>query len=152
MKNLLKTALLIVMLTCSPVSLWASTIQETLNERNYFQFVIPKYHTTRQSGQTVDVYVKYAYKRGLPTGEYPDYRLLRTRILKYMEPSEEYPAEMFWEIIATNMGKELMNDFPLAGVSIQLYVLDNPNPDSYEPGDHGPTFTIGEITPLDIHH
>ncbi|KTD60915.1 hypothetical protein [Legionella shakespearei] len=151
MNNLLKTLILFVLISYWPVSSWA-TSHEELNERNYFQFVIPEYHTTRQSGQTLDVYVRYAYKPGLPTSEYPDYRLLRTRILKYMEPSEELPAEVFWEIIATSMGRELMHDFPLTGVSVQLYVHDNQNPDSFEPGDHGPTFTAGDITPLDIHH
>jgi hypothetical protein len=68
-----------------------------------------------------------------------------------MEPSDEFPAEVFWEILATNMAKELMKDFPLDGVSIQLTVLDNQNPDSYEPGDHGPIVTIGKIAPLDVH-
>jgi len=89
--------------------------------------------------------------KDLPISDYPDYRILRTKILKYMEPSVEFPADAFWEVLATKMGKELMSDFPLDGVSIQLYVLDNQNPDSHEPGDHGPTFTIGEINPLDVH-
>lgn len=68
-----------------------------------------------------------------------------------MEPTTEFPAEVFWEILATNMGKELMKDFPLDGVSVQLEVLDNQDPNSFEPSDHGPTFTIGDIPALDIH-
>lgn len=68
-----------------------------------------------------------------------------------MEPSNEFPADVFWEVLATKMGKELINDFPVSGVSIQLNVLDNQNPDSNEPGDHGPIFTIGDIAPLDVH-
>lgn len=151
MKNLFKTIVLIVVISYWPVSLWATPNHEDMGEKNYFQFVIPKYHTTRQSGQTVNIYVRYAYRSNLPTSEYPDYRILRTKILRYMEPSDELPAEVFWEILATNMGRELMKDFPLDGVSIQLTVLDNQNPDSYEPGDHGPIFTSGKITPLDIH-
>lgn len=151
MKNLFKTILLIVIISYWPASLWATPNHEDTGEKNYFQFVIPKYHTTRQSGQTVNIYVRYAYKKDLPTSEYPDYRILRTNILRYMEPSDELPAEIFWEILATNMGRELMKDFPLDGVSIQLTVLDNQNPNSYEPGDHGPIFTIGKIAPLDIH-
>lgn len=134
-----------------PVSFSATAIPEGNSEKNYFQFTISKYHTTRQSGQVVNIYAKYAYKKDLSINDYPDYRILRTKILKYMEPSDEFPADVFWEVLATKMGKELMSDFPLDGVSIQLYVLDNQNPDSNEPGDHGPTFTIGEIAPLDVH-
>ena len=151
MKNLFKTLLLIAVISYCPVSLWATPNHENREEKNYFQFVIPKFYTKRQSGQTVNIYVKYAYKQDLPTKEYPDYRILRTKVLKYMEPSKEFPAEIFWEIIATHMGRELMKDFPLDGVSIQLTVLDNQDPNRYEPGDHGPIFTMGKITPLDIH-
>jgi len=151
MKNLFNTFLLVAVLSFSPTSLWATSNHEDSGEKNYFQFVIPSYHTTRQSGQTVNIYVRYAYKIDLLTSDYPDYRILRTKILTYMEPTDELPAGVFWEILATKMGKELMKDFPLDGVSIQLTVLDNQNPDSYEPGDHGPTFTIGKIAPLDIH-
>jgi hypothetical protein len=148
MKNLVKTILLLVVISSCPVSLCAKSSHENRDEKNYFQFVIPKYHTTRQSGQTVNIYVRYAYQKNLPTSEYPDYRNLRTTILKYMEPSDKFPAEVFWEILATNMAKELMKDFPLAGVSIQLIVLDNQDPNTYEPGDHGPIVTIGKIAPL----
>ena len=133
------------------MSAWATSNGESASEKNYFQFAVSKYHTPRQSGQVVDIYVRYAYKKNLPISAYPDYRVLRTKILTYMEPSNEFPAEIFWEIIASEMGKELMKGFPLKGVSIQLNVLDNQNPDSNEPGDHGPTFTIGEIAPLDVH-
>jgi hypothetical protein len=145
MKKSFKTIIIIAVLSYFPFSLAHSNDEE----RNYFQFAIAKYHTTRQSGQVVDIYVRYAYKKDLAASEYPDYRLLRTKVLKYMEPSEELPAPVFWEILAPKMGKELMNDFPLSGVSIQLNVLDNP--DGNEPGDHGPIFTIGEIAPLDVH-
>ncbi|MBA2655555.1 MAG: hypothetical protein H0U70_01050 [Tatlockia sp.] len=151
MKNIFNTILLTVVISYWSGSLWATPNQENISEKNYFQFVIPKYHTTRQSGQTVNIYVKYAYKKDLPTSEYSDYRVLRTTILRYMEPSDKFPAEVYWEILATNMGRELMKNFPLDGVSIQLTILDNKNPDSYEPGDHGPIFTIGKISPLDVH-
>jgi hypothetical protein len=150
MNNLFKTMILIVVISYWPVSIWAAS-NESRGERNYFQFIIPKYHTMRQSGQTVTIYVRYAYRKDLPTNQYPDYRVLRAKILKYMEPSEEFPGELFWEILATHMGKELMKDFPLDGLSIQLTVLDNQNPNSYEPGDHGPIVTLGNIAPLDVH-
>lgn len=143
--------LMLISLFASPV-LFAEIYNEALEEKNYFQFVIPQHHTSRQSGQTVTIYVRYAYKKELPTTAYPDYRIIRTRILNYMEPSDELPAQVFWEIIATQMGRALMHDYPLAGVSIQLEVLDNQNPDAYEPSDHGPTYTVGDIAPLDVHH
>jgi hypothetical protein len=151
MKKLFKKILLVVVISSSSFSLWASSTVEGSSEKNYFQFAINHYHTARQSGQVVDVYVKYAYKKNLPTSEYFDYRVLRTKILKYMEPTEAFPANIFWEILATEMGKEAMRDFPLDGVSIQLHVLDNPDPGSFEPGDHGPIVTIGDIAPLDVH-
>ncbi len=125
---------------------------EKHGEKNYFQFVIPEYHTTRQSGQVVNIYVRYAYKVGLPISGYPDYRALRENILKDMEPSAEFPTNVYWEVLATHMGTELMNKFPLDGVSIQLIVLDNQTAGSYEPGDHGPIFTVGKIDPLTVIH
>lgn len=42
---------------------------------------------------------------------------------------------------------ELMRDFPLASVSVQLTVLDNQNQVGNEPSDHGPIFTLGDISP-----
>ncbi len=117
-------------------------------ESNYFQFMIPKYHTARQSGQILNIYVRYAYKKNLPITEYPDYRLLRSVVLNYMEPSVELPEHIFWEILAQQIGKDLMKNFPLTGISVQLEVLDNQNPDAYEPGDHGPIYTTGNIMSL----
>jgi hypothetical protein len=96
-----------MVISYSPTSLWASTDNVNHIEKNYFQFVIPEYHTSRQSGQTVTIYVRYAYKKKLPNSEYPDYRVLRTAVLKYMEPTVEFPAEVFWEILATAMGRDL---------------------------------------------
>ncbi len=160
MKKCFKTLILAVAVSYSPITLWAALPHkpphkpphhEPYHEKNYFQFAISKYHTSRQSGQTVDIYVRYAYKPGLPSDKYPDYRILRTAILKYMEPSDELPADVYWELIATQMGKELMHDFPLDGISIQLHVLDKQDVNHAEPGDHGPIFTIGHIAPLAVH-
>ena len=152
MNNLLKVIVVFVAVSFGSTSLWATANQNINNERNDFYFAIPKYNTKRQGGQTVNIYVKFAYKKGLSTSEYVDYRIMRKEILQYMEPSIEFPAEIFWEIIATKMGKELIKKYPIEGVSVQLEVLDNPNPDTYEPGDHGPVFTIGTIEPINIHH
>lgn len=150
MKYLLRTLVLTAWIAFTPPMARAIS-DEHSTEKNYFQFVIPHYHTARQSGQDVDVYVRYAYRANLPVEQYPDYRELRTSVLRYMEPSEELPRDTFWEIIATQMGTELMKNFPLDGISIQLNVHDNQTPPSYEPGDHGPVFTTGNIAPLDVH-
>lgn len=122
---------------------------KVLRERNYFQFEIANYHTTRQSGQTLNVYIRYAYKPNLDTKLYPDYRKLRAQAMKYLEPTTDLPINVYWEIIATQLGKELMREYPLAAISVQLEVLDNPT--GNEPGTHGPIYTLGDITPLDIH-
>ena len=110
---------------------WASADAESTIEKNYFQFVITKYHTTRQSGQTLNIYVRYAYKQDLAVSEYPDYRKLRASILAYMEPTNEFPAGVYWEVLATKIGKDLMSNYPLEGLSIQLEVLDNPDPNTF---------------------
>ena len=151
MKALLEAMLLVGIISCWPASSWAATSQQEEGERNYFQFAIPKYHTKRQLGQIVDIYVRYAYTEKLDIKKYPDYRLLRTAVLAYMQPSPKLPMNLYWEIIATKMGKKLMADFPLAGVSIQLNVRDKQNSKNDDPGDHGPIFTMGKIAPLDIH-
>lgn len=147
--KLFQSFLMFIALLISANTLYAENATPT---KHYFQFKIACYHTTRQSGQTINVYVRYAYKTGIKDHEYPDYRLLRDRVMNYMEPSENFPEATFWEILARSMAEELMKDYPLAAVSVQLEVLDNPSPDAYEPGDHGPTYTIGDIPPLDIHH
>ena len=151
MKNLLKTVLLCTALFITPIYAHAATNIPNMHVRNEFQFAIPQYHTARQSGQVVNIYVKFAYKKGLPTSDYKDYRVMRENILVYMEPTNDYPIDVFWEILATKMGDELMAKYPLGGVSIHLEVMDNTDPNRFEPGDHGPTYTIGDIAPLEVH-
>ena len=58
-----------------------------------------------------------------------------------MEPTETYPMNTFWEILATKMGDELMEKYPLDEVCIHLKVMDNTDPNRFEPGDHRPTYT-----------
>ncbi|KTD79259.1 hypothetical protein [Legionella waltersii] len=152
MNHLFKAMVFIVIVTFGSMSSWAGPTQPSTTEKNYFQFAIPNYETKRQGGQMVNIYVRFAYKKNLPTSEYFDYRTMREDVLKYMEPSNDYPSEVFWEILATAMGRELMGKYPLDGISIQLDVINNPDPNAFEPGDHGPIYTVGDILPLDIHH
>jgi hypothetical protein len=151
MNHLIKSIAFASLLLCSSTSFSAPRPPIGAHESNHFQFVIPKYKTHRQGGQVVSIYVKYAYKSGLPTSEYFDYRVMREEILTYMEPNDAFPENTFWEPIATQIGRDIMAKYPLAGVSIFLEVMDNQNPNTYEPGDHGPVFTSGNITPFDIH-
>lgn len=151
MKHLLKTVVLYTAVSITPIYANATSYNSETRVRNEFQFAIAQYHTARQSGQTVNLYVKFAYKKDLPTTDYVDYRELRKDVLTYMEPTETYPMDTFWEILATKMGDELMEKYPLDGVSVHLEVMDNTDPNRFEPGDHGPTYTVGDITPLDIH-
>ena len=151
MKNLFRMLVVVTI-----IAFWFITISTTIGEarqyeKNYFQFAIHQYHSSRQWGQTINVYVRYAYKNKLPESEYPDYRLLRKNVLVYMEPTADLPAMVYWEILATRIGKDLMKNFPLQGVSVELEVLDSNNPKLQEPGNHGPTYTEGNIQPLDTH-
>lgn len=119
-------------------------------DHNYFQFQIQQYHTQRQNGQTLNVYVRYALKDGLERSQYPDYIPIRAALLSYLEPSEELPADAYWEVIAERIGNALYERFPIKGVSIQLLVFPNEQAQPYEPGFHGPIYTKGKIEPLNV--
>lgn len=116
--------------------------------KNVFQFQINRYHTQRQSGQTLEVYVRYALKDSVDYSAFPDYLALRKTVLTYLEPTKELPTNTYWEIIAAKIGDDLAAHFPLSGVSVQLLVHGNETGEIYEPGFHGPIYTIGDVTPL----
>jgi len=121
----------------------------TINQvSNLFQFQIQHYHTKRQAGQTLDVYVRYKLNKDLPHNQYPDYLALRKRVVKYLEPSKEFPENTYWEFIAEKIGNDLFQHFPIAGISVQLLVYPNEKGKIYEPGFHGPIYTKGNIPPL----
>lgn len=144
--NLRATVFLLMILSSS----LGFSAQKIPVEKNYFQFEVANYHTTRQRGQTLNLYVRYAYKENLDTSLYPDYRKLRDQAMKYLEPTAKYPANVYWEILATQLGNDLMRNYPLSAISVQMEVLDNPA--GNEPGTHGPVYTLGDISPLDVHH
>lgn len=116
--------------------------------RNNFQFQINDYHTTRQAGQTIDVYIRYGMKDSVNYSQYPDYRELRKVVLGYLEPSNDLPANTFWEIIAEKMGNDLLVHYPLSGISVQILVHPNEEGNISEPGFHGPIYTAGDVIPL----
>lgn len=120
----------------------------TFAGNNNFQFQISEYHTKRQAGQVLDVYVRYAMKDEVKYSQYPDYRELRKIAMKYLEPTADLPINTYWEIIAAKMSEELMASYPLSGVSIQMLVYPNEKGTIYEPGFHGPIFTVGDAIPF----
>jgi hypothetical protein len=120
--------------------LWAS--------KNNFQFQLNEYHTQRQSGQTLDMYIRYSLKDEVAYSQYPDYRELRSIAITYLEPTAKFPADTYWEVIAAAIGEDLMARYPLSGVSIQLLVYPNENSNTYEPGFHGPIYTTGDVIPF----
>ena len=116
--------------------------------KNNFQFQISHYHTQRQSGQTLDVNIRYAMKDGVDYSNYPDYRELRTIAMKYLEPSANLPINTFWEVIAEKLGEELMSRYPFSGISVQMLVYPNEKGVISEPGFHGPIYTVGDVIPF----
>ncbi len=116
--------------------------------KNNFQFQISEYHTQRQGGQTLDVYIRYAMKDNVDYSQYFDYRNLRENVLKYLEPSADLPANVFWEIIVAKLAEELRAKYSLAGISVQFLVYPNEKGAVYEPGFHGPIYTVGDVIPL----
>lgn len=116
--------------------------------KNSFQFQINSYHTQRQGGQTIDFYVRYTIKDDVDYSKYPDYRELRNIVLPYLEPSEQLPVNIFWEVIAAKIGDDLKSRYPMAGISVQLLVHPNESGSISEPGFHGPIYTVGDVVPL----
>ncbi|QDP72711.1 hypothetical protein FOG18_09160 [Legionella israelensis] len=147
MKNYIRLFLLSALLLAAQFSF---ADKSNIQVRNDFQFQIQQYHTQRQGGQELNVYVCYALKKDLDSSQYPDYRLLRKQVLDYLEPSDELPTNTYWEIIAERIGDDLFAQFPIEGVSVQLLVFPNESGEMYEPGFHGPIFTKGKIDPLNV--
>lgn len=149
MDLVVKKLTLIVFILFSSLS-FAGSQNLSHKVHNDFQFQIQKYHTQRQTGQILNVYVRYALKKGLPTKDYPDYIPMRQVVLNYLEPTAELPANVFWEIVAQKIGDELYATFPIEGVSVQLLVFPSEEGHMFEPGFHGPIYTKGKIKPLNV--
>lgn len=122
-----------------------------VQESHLFQFQIQQIKTERQGGQTVTAYVRYALRDKLNFADFPDYKPMRECVLSYFQPSEALPRDIYWEVIAAEIGKDLMKNYPLKGVSVQLQVFPNISGSIVEPGFHGPTYTLGQIQPLAVH-
>lgn len=130
------------------VSILLTTTSFTFASSNNFQFQIKDYHTQRQAGQTLDVNIRYALRDDMDSSKYPDYRELREKAMRYLEPTSDLPVNTYWELIAKAIGDDLMRSYQLAGISVQISVHTNENGTISEPGLHGPIYTIGDINPL----
>jgi hypothetical protein len=130
------------------VSVLVTSSSLVFASKNNFQFQVSEYHTQRQSGQTLDMFVRYAMKDDVSYSQYPDYRELRKIAASYLEPSSELPANTYWEIVAAKIAENLMSRYPLSGVSVQLLVYPNDNGGISEPGFHGPIYTTGDVIPF----
>ncbi|MEM9789145.1 MAG: hypothetical protein AAF842_01945 [Planctomycetota bacterium] len=115
-----------------------------------FMFQVIDLHTPRQYGQTMDLYIKYRYRDGLPSSAYPDYRKLRTAALDFIKIRPAEPALEYWEILNGHLVEHLYASFPLSGVSSQMLVHPHEDEHVDEPGYHASIATVGEITPLDF--
>ena len=53
----------------------------------------------------------------------------------------------FWEYIAQEIGNTLYDKYieQITGITVKLTVLPHTTNNNYEPGLHGPTYTIGDI-------
>ena len=115
-----------------------------------FMFQVVDLHTPRQYGQTMNLYVKYRYRDGLPSSQYPDYRKVRDAALNYMKIRPEEPSLEYWEILNGHLVQHLYESFPFSGVTSQMQVHPSKNEKLDEPGFHSSIATIGDITPLDF--
>lgn len=111
-------------------------------------FQIMKYHTANQGGQTINFYLHYRYRNGLPTAKYPNYEDIRHMLLSYMAQVDP-KRNLFWEILNTQICGKIKNSFPLQAISCQFQVYPDTRPGlPYEPGYHSSIVTIGNIEPL----
>lgn len=115
-----------------------------------FMFQVMGYHTTNQGGQTINFYLHYRYRIGLPTARYPNYEKIRATLLSYM--SQVNPKRnLFWEILNTQICGRILRRFPLQAISCQFQVHPDNRPGlPYEPGYHSSVVTYGNIQPLAI--
>ena len=113
-----------------------------------FMFQVMNYRTANQGGQTINFYLHYRYRAGLPTSRYPNYEDIRRMLLTYM--AHVNPRQnLFWEILNTQICSRIRRSFPLSAISCQFQVHPNHRPGlPYEPGWHNSIVTIGNIEPL----
>ena len=111
------------------------------NSFTTFEFQISNFVTPRQGGQVINVGIYYKYR----TEDYPNYLELREITISILNNFGD--ENTFWEIIAQEIGNTLFNKYcnQITGIKVKLSVLPHTTNNNFEPGLHGPTYTIGEI-------
>lgn len=111
-------------------------------------FQVPRFHTNNQGGQTINFYLHYRYRPGLPVAQYPNYLQIRGMLLAYMTRVNP-KRNLFWEVLNTQICRQIKRSFPLQAISCQFQVYGDNRPGlPYEPGFHSSIVTIGNIQPL----
>ena len=116
--------------------------------RQEFQFDILNFKTERQYGRTLDVVIRYRYRRDLSSAEFPDYREIRKDTLEFIRVRPKEPADEYWEVLNADLVQHLYDSYPLSGITSLIRVHPDPNPKLEEPGWHSSIATTGDILPL----
>jgi hypothetical protein len=73
-----------------------------------FVFELRHFNTSRQSHKCINILVKYRYEPLTGITGYLDYRLFRQIVLKFAQPSEEFPEGLQWEVVNLAMAQTLL--------------------------------------------
>jgi hypothetical protein len=106
-----------------------------------FMFQVMHFHTADQGGDTFNFYLRYRYRTGLPTAQYPNFVVIRRMLLRYMTPKRA----QYIEILNTRICTRIKHSFPLQAISCQFQAYNG-----VDPGYRSSIVTIGNITPLAI--
>ena len=116
-----------------------------------FQFQVLDVKTPRQYGRTLNLVIRYRYREDVSSSQYPDYRIIRREALEFLRIRASEPANEYWEVLNGHLAQHLFDSFPLQGISSQIQVLPDPNPELDEPGWHSSIVTIGEVQAIDAY-
>jgi hypothetical protein len=122
-----------------------------------YSFQISNLITPNQKGQILDVGIKYKYRQDVINNNYGNnnqqnsdnyinYVDVRKYIIETLEKQEN--PNQYWEVFAKDLGDYLYKTYykQVSGWEIKLTVLPHTQVNNfYEPGLHGPIYTIGDI-------
>lgn len=122
-----------------------------------FDFQITNLITSNQKGQVLNIGARYKYRMDVinnnygndneqTSDNYINYVDVRNYIIEFMEKKAN--AYQYWEVFAKDIGDELYKKYykQVSGWEINVTVLPHIQTSNlYEPGIHGPIYTIGDI-------
>jgi len=104
-----------------------------------FKFEILNLATNRQGGQTINAYIEYQYVNYYSNF---DYENLRNYVIKVLTSTVD--ENTFWEYLSIYIAHNALQKFKdIIGISVNLVVLNNPDGQTPEYGNHGPTYVYG---------